>query len=290
MDEMVTSGPGSGPDAKRSPLVLVGLGAVLAVLIAVVVTVGAVRNNAAEGDQVSKTGTTSERVPVSGSAGPQSAAGFGGSDVDAFGHRFDIPNNPAGQPLPQSGSPRKPTDSDWQTGAPGGTDQPGGWQRVYGGPVIPFSATDGPTRIDNNVPVGFTQTPQGAALAAEQIYWRTVARPTDRALWQQMVLLSAQEQADRDRKIAEGKVPDELPEKAKPLLFASDAFRIESYGEDFAVVRIARKTRDFLHGGHSWVAMRLNVLWRDGGWKLKSSASDAQPLETIDSIDGWTQW
>ncbi|MEV6334919.1 hypothetical protein AB0M12_09415 [Nocardia vinacea] len=286
---MVTMGPGSGPAGKRSPLAMLGVGALLAVVVAVAVTVVAMRDNAAGGDQVSKTGTSSGGVPVSASttAGP---AGFSGSDVDSFGHHFDIPNNPAGQPLSESVAPRQPADADWLSGAPGGTGQQGGWQRVYSGPVIPFSTTDGPTRIDNDIPTGFTRTPQGAALAAEQIYWRTVARPTDPALWQQLVILSDQEQADRDRKIADGKIPNELPDNIRPLLFASDAFRIESYGDDFAVVRIARKTRDFLHGGRSWVAMRLNVLWRDGGWKLKSSTSDAQPLETIDSIDGWTKW
>ncbi|MGY4099157.1 hypothetical protein ACW2Q0_06295 [Nocardia sp. R16R-3T] len=286
---MVTIDPGSGPAHRRSPIVMLGIGAVLAVVVAVALTVVAMRDNAAGGDQVSKTGTRSDSMPVSGSPTP-GAAGFSGSDVDSFGHRVDIPNNAAGQPISESITPRKPADADWQSGAPGGTDQQGGWQRVYGGPVIPFSTTDGPIRIESDIPLGFAQTPQGAALAAEQIYWRTVARPTDRALWQQLVILSAQEQVDRDRKIADGKIPDALPDNIKPLLFASDAFRIESYGDDFAVVRIARKTRDFLHGGRSWVAMRLNVLWRDGGWKLKSSTSDAQPLETIDSIDGWTKW
>ncbi|WP_157129055.1 hypothetical protein [Nocardia amamiensis] len=252
--------------------------------VAAVVTVVAVRDDAAP--QGPQTTTASENS----SGGPTFASSFVGSDKDSFGHRFDIPNDPAGQALSQSGSPRTPTDPEWQTGAPGGTNQPGGWQQVYGGPIIPFSTTDGPVRIDNGVPSGFAKTPQGAALAAEQIYWRTVARPTDNALWQQLVILTPEELADRERKIAGGKVPNVLPESVKPLLYASHAFRIESYGDDFAVVRIARKTREFLHGGRSWVAMRLNVVWRDGGWRLKSSAGDAQPLETIGSIDGWTQW
>ncbi|MEU7764587.1 hypothetical protein AB0B25_05645 [Nocardia sp. NPDC049190] len=243
-------------------------------------------DRASRGDQASTVDPISQPVPVA----PTVAAGFAGTDKDSFGHAFDIPKEPAGQALSQSGIPRTPADPEWLTAAPGGSDQQGGWQQVYGGPVIPFSTTDGPARIADGVPLGFTKTPQGAVLAAEQIYWRTVARPTDRTLWQQLVVLTPEQLADRERKIAEGKVPNVLPESAKPLLFASDAFRIESYGDDFAVVRIARKTRDFLHGGRSWVAMRLNVVWRDGAWKLKSSASDAQPLETIGSIDGWTRW
>ncbi|MBF6195212.1 hypothetical protein [Nocardia implantans] len=268
------------------PPAVLGAGAVLAVAVASVVTVFAVRDHDAAPDQVAQTTTAATDL----AGGPASGPSFAGSGKDSFGHRFDIPKDPAGQALTQSGAPRTPTDPEWLTGAPGGTNQPGGWQQVYGGPVVPFSTTDGPARIDNGVPFGFAKTPQGAALAAEQIYWRTVARPTDHTLWQQVVILTPEELADRERKIAEGKVPDVLPESVKPLLYASDAFRIESYGDDFAVVRVARKTREFLHGGRSWVAMRLNVVWRDGGWRLKSSAGDAQPLETIGSIDGWTQW
>ncbi|MGK8523116.1 hypothetical protein ACRS6B_16845 [Nocardia asteroides] len=271
---------------ERIPSAVLGAGAVLAVAVAAVVTVVAVRGDETPHDQMPRTASAAQEVP----GGPIPGSAFTGSGKDTFGHRFDIPNDPAGQVLEQSGAPRSPSDPEWRTGAPGGTNQPGGWQQVYGGPIIPFSTTDGPARIDNGVPSGFAKTPQGAALAAEQIYWRTVARPTDRTLWQQLVILTSEELADRERKIAEGSMPNVLPERVKPLLYASDAFQIESYGDDFAVVRVARKTRDFLHGGRSWVAMRLNVVWRDGGWRLKSSADDAQPLETIGSIDGWTQW
>lgn len=266
-------------------LAVLGVGAVFAVAVAAVVTVVAVQDDAPQ-DRASRTTTASENRADS----PAVESAFVSSGNDSFGHRFDVSKDPAGQALAQSGAQRTPADPEWQTGAPGGTNQPGGWQQVYGGPIIPFSTTDGPARIEDGVPSGFARTPQGAALAAEQIYWRTVARPTDQTLWQRLVILTSEELADRQRKIAEGKVPDVLPESAKPLLYASDAFRIESYGDDFAVVRVARKTREFLHGGRSWVAMRLNVVWRDGGWRLKSSAGDAQPLETIGSIDGWTQW
>ncbi|MBF6463897.1 hypothetical protein IU427_01725 [Nocardia beijingensis] len=281
MDEVVNRRRSS----EHMPLAVLGAGAVLAVAVAAVVTVVAVQDDAPQ-DRVSQTTTASENRADSTTA----ESSFVSSGKDSFGHRFDVSKDPAGQALSQSGGQRTPTDPEWRTGAPGGTNQPGGWQQVYGGPIIPFSTTDGPARIENGVPSGFAKTPQGAALAAEQIYWRTVARPTDHTLWQRLVILTPEELADRERKIAEGRVPDVLPESAKPLLYASDAFRIESYGDDFAVVRVARKTREFLHGGRSWVAMRLNVVWRDGGWRLKSSAGDAQPLETIGSIDGWTQW
>jgi hypothetical protein len=287
---MVTAGPGSGPKRKRSPLPLLGVGAALAVLIAVVVTLGAVRNNAAGADPVSPTGPTSGSVPVSGSAlGP---AGFGDPKVDIFGRRVDVPNDPAGVALeqnpalrPQQGAPA------WLTAMPVPASGEGVWQRVFDGPVVRFSASDGPARIDGRAAVGFAHTPQGAALAAEQIYWRTNANPRDRDLLVRLVEVTPQYLAEYDRLMAEGKVSDRLPDKLRPLLFASDAFRIESYTEDSAIIQFARKAREKVDGQPTWVGMRTAVVWRDGDWKLTTVSGEQQvQIESLRNIEGWTQW
>ncbi len=278
----MVSGPGR---QNRNQLRLLGIASLVVVALAVTVTLWSTRHGSR-----SAVSSSTTPVPMASTVTATGAPSFTAVETDSFGHRVDVPVHPAGEALPQAGRQHRATDPDWLTGAPGGTDRPGGWQRVYNGPIIPFSTTDGPVAVQNDVPVGFSHTPQGAALAAEQIYWRISARPIDRALWQRLVELTATEQADRDRKIAEGKLPDRLPDKARPLLYASDAFRIESYTDDLVVLRIARKTGAFLHGGKSWVAMRLTAVWRDGDWKLKSGLGEEQPLETIDSIEGWTRW
>ncbi|MFF0488127.1 hypothetical protein ACFYTQ_03810 [Nocardia sp. NPDC004068] len=287
MDEMV-SGPERGSGWQ---LRVLGVAALVTVALAVAVTLWGTRHTG----RSAAAGTTPTPVAANATAGPvsRSASGvpnFTAVETDSFGHRVDVPESAAGEALPQAGRAHRPEDPDWLTAAPGGTDRPGGWQRVYNGPVLPFSTTDGPTGLEGDVPVGFSHTPQGAALAAEQIYWRVSARPADRALWQRLVELTPEEQADHDRRIAEGRVPAQLPEKARPLLNASDAFRIESYTDDLVVLRIARKTGEFLHGGKSWLAMRLTAVWRAGDWKVKSGVGEEQPLETIDSIEGWTRW
>ncbi|MFD0361147.1 hypothetical protein ACFQZZ_06750 [Nocardia sp. GCM10030253] len=286
---MVTIGPGSGPQRTRSPLALAGLDAVLAVLIAVAVTVGAVRNNAAEGDQVSKTGTTSEGAPA---AEPNGSAGFGTPEVDVFGRRVDVPSNPAGVALEQNpaGQQQQGTPG-WLTAAPHPAKGEAVWQRVFGGPVVRFSTSDGPTRIEGRAAVGFAHTPQGAALAAEQIYWRTNANPRDRDMLVRLVQVTPHYLADYDRLVAEGKVSDRLPEKLRPLLFASDAFRIESYTEDTALIQFARKARETVDGQPTWVGMRLAVVWRDGDWKLTAVSGEQQvQIDSLRSIEGWTQW
>ncbi|WP_157124477.1 hypothetical protein [Nocardia pseudovaccinii] len=282
---MVISGPGSGPAQKRSPLALLGVGAVLAVVVAVLVTVIAMRDNAVSGDQVSKTGTSSENVPTA-------ASGFGNPEVDMFGRRVDVPDNDIGVALEQNPAlQQQPGAPTWLTAAPQPASGQGVWQRVFGGPVVRFSTSDGPARIDGKAAVGFAHTPQGAALAAEQIYWRTNANPRDRDLLLRLVEVTPQYLADYDRLVAEGKVSDRLPDKLRPLLFASDAFRIESYTEDSAIIQFARKARETADGQPTWVGMRLAVTWRDGDWKLTAVSGQQQvQIDSLRSIEGWTQW
>ncbi|MEV4125107.1 hypothetical protein [Nocardia sp. NPDC049707] len=283
---MVTTGPGSGPAHNRSRVAMLGVGALLAVIIAVLVTVIAMRDNTVGGDQMSKAGTSSENVP--GTA----ASSFGDPEADMFGRRVDVPDNGTGIALEQNPAlqqwPGAPT---WQTAAPQPAGDQGVWQRVFGGPVVRFSTSDGPARIDGKAAVGFAHTPQGAALAAEQIYWRTNANPRDRDLLLRLVAVTPQYLADYDRLVAEGKVSDRLPDKLRPLLFASDAFRIESYTEDSASIQFARKARETADGQPTWVGMRLAVIWRDGDWKLTAVSGQQQvQIDSLRSIEGWTQW
>ncbi|MEV2219788.1 hypothetical protein AB0E01_07910 [Nocardia vinacea] len=283
---MVRLGPGSGPAQNRSPLAMLGVSAVLAVVVAVLVTVIAMRDNTVGGDQVSKTGTSSENVPDT------AASSFGNPETDMFGRRVDVPENGTGVALEQNPAlQQQPGAPTWQTAAPQPASGQGVWQRVFGGPVVRFSTSDGPARIDGKAAVGFAHTPQGAALAAEQIYWRTNANPRDRDLLLRLVEVTPQYLNDYDRLVAEGKVSDRLPDKLRPLLFASDAFRIESYTADSATIQFARKARETTDGQPTWVGMRLAVMWRDGDWKLTAVSGQQQvQIDSLPSIEGWTQW
>ncbi len=283
---MVTVGPGSGPTRNRSSIVMLGVGPALAVVVAVLVTVIAMRDNAVGGDQVSKAGTSSENVP------DITSPGFGNPESDMFGRRVDVPDNGAGIALEQNPALRQQPDApSWLTAAPQPASGQGVWQRVFGGPVVRFSTSDGPSRIDGKAAVGFAHTPQGAALAAEQIYWRTNANPRDRELLLRLVEVTPKYLADYDRLVAEGKVSDRLPDKLRPLLFASDAFRIERYTEDSAIIQFARKARETADGQPTWVGMRLAVIWRDGDWKLTAVSGQQQvQIDSLRNIEGWRQW
>ncbi|RMI30612.1 hypothetical protein [Nocardia stercoris] len=217
------------------------------------------------------------------------ATGFADPEIDLFGRRIDVPNNPAGQPLVQVATkPRSATDPDWLTAAPAGTTEPHGWQRVYGASV-PFSTSDGPARIDNGLAVGYSHTPQGAALAAAQITYRLNARPADRDLYVRQVRVTAAQIAAYDKARSDGKLPDQQPERVTRYLVAPDAFQIENYADDLAIVRLAARG-PVTDGKQMWAAVRLVMVWEDGDWRLKPTDGAAGHSDYVDSLTGWTKW
>ncbi|MBL1076709.1 hypothetical protein JK358_20125 [Nocardia sp. 2] len=221
--------------------------------------------------------------------GDSGLTGFASPEIDLFGRRVDIPNNPAGQPLPQDSSKqRTASDQDWLTAAPAGLTDPQGWQRVYGASV-PFTTSDGPTRLEDGLAVGYSHTPQGAAVAAAQITYRLNARPADRNLYVKQVRVSAQQIAAYDQALADDRLPKQQPEKVTRYLVAPDAFQIENYADDMAIVRLAVRG-PVLANQQQWSAVRLIMVWDAGDWRLKPATSKTSQTEKVDSLAGWTKW
>ncbi|QLY29113.1 hypothetical protein [Nocardia huaxiensis] len=240
----------------------------------------------------SRDDAASSPVKVEGgqvTSGDSGLTGFASPDIDLFGRRVDVPNNPAGQPLPQDSSKqRSASDSDWLTAAPAGLTDPHGWQRVYGASV-PFTTSDGPTKLENGLAVGYSHTPQGAAVAAAQITYRLNARPADRELYVRQVRVSTQQIAAYDQALADDRLPKQQPEKVTRYLVAPDAFQIENYADDMAIVRLAVRG-PVLGNQQQWSAVRLIMVWDAGDWRLKPATSKTSQTEKVDSLVGWTKW
>ncbi|MBF6445542.1 hypothetical protein IU434_26415 [Nocardia farcinica] len=231
------------------------------------------------------TPSTPRPASVATSTGP--TPGFGVPEIDQFGRRIDIPADPAGHLRPQTSPTRASADPDWLTAAPAGLGEPGGWQRVHGA-VVPFSTSDGPTVVRDGVAGGYAHTPQGAALAAVMSVYQVIARPADRAVLAQRLVLTDADRARFDAGIAAGRLPQQQPASLTRSLMAHDAFRVESYAEDLAVIGLAVRVQP-PHQAASWITTRVPMVWVDGDWRLRCSGEQL-PTATITTLTGWTRW
>ena len=129
-----------------------------AAIIAITVAVTTAATKAGATTTATATSTPAATPPPTSAA--TGGSGFTGTTVDKLDKPVQLPANPAGEILPQTG--RTPSDAN---GVPDGLM----WQKLYDLPIVPFSTSDGPTKIKDGVPQGWAHTPQGAALAATSI-------------------------------------------------------------------------------------------------------------------------
>ncbi|MFC9999617.1 hypothetical protein [Nocardia sp. NPDC127526] len=281
--------PATEPDTEPGRRGQVSLILALVVVALVLIAGAVVVFGRDTGDEPTGGAQTSQTTAgVAPSANPE-ASGFATPGVDDFGRRVDIPNNPAGQVLPQTGTPHTPADGDWLTAAPDGTQGKGGWQRVYGA-VVPFSTSDGPTRIVDGLATGWSHTPQGCALAAVYVLYQELARPDNRLLRERLMALTPAQMATYDKALAAGKLPAVAPENVTRWMIAFDAFKISSYADDLCTVRLATRARADKVGAAQWLSSEVAMVW-DGTWRRRPPPGEGElPQEKVPSLTGWTPW
>ena len=261
--------------------------AVIVIVAIVVLLVPSTRPDVG-GGQATGPSTTVARPP-SNDSGNSVSGQFGTPRVDMNGRRLDVPSAPAGIALPQSGGAAySATDPDWLTGAPRGLM----WQYLFNGVAMPFSTSDGPTKITNGVPEGFSRTPQGAVMAAWQYSFR-LAYETDgdrrKVLIEKITTSdgSAAATAARERleqfdgKTAstdwgQGTGPGNVPVAVKVSEFNGE-YALISYG--------LPTTRGVTARG---VRTDMQVVWKDGMWKLPLPALDTGSNEEFAGT-GWSK-
>ncbi|MCX5042501.1 hypothetical protein OG921_04855 [Aldersonia sp. NBC_00410] len=222
-------------------------------------------------------------------------ADWGTPYLDPIGRRVETPPNPNGVALPQDEPQRPPrggldhcpaTAQD-TAGTAFCTSPPAGvmWQQVDTVPM-PFSTSDGPTAIDGEIPTGFAQTPQGAALAAQQLIARLVAtKDAAIAITEQRVVFDdpTERQARLDRY---AKTTDWPPIPLDRI----EAYRVAYWAPDYAAIEIASRPYNNDTAGE-WTTGRLDLLWRDGDWQLKAGQIPGVPSGgTTMNLTGWTEW
>jgi len=258
-----------------------GLIAAIAVAVALVLgTLVVLASGSDHNDLPRSSQPTTSTTPVTE---PTPSVG-GDPTSDRLGRKVVIPSHPAGQPLAQ----REPEPRTECRG--GAVTSPGGMQiqRSYGMPIL-VSSTDGPARVEGAALVGYRRSPQGAALAA----WNFIARvyaggtPGREALAKLAVLSDA----DRARltQAPESNPPTE-PDKFRIRFAAPDQFRVLSCDNEFAAVELALPLDTA--GDRTWAGVRLNMLWRDGDWKVQTALSPDSigGGQKYTSLEGWTPW
>lgn len=213
---------------------------------------------------------------------------FGTPRVDLNGRRLEVPSNPTGVALPQSGGPAyTANDSEWLTGIPRGLM----WQYLFNGVAMPFSTSDGPTKITNGVPEGFARTPQGAVMAAWQYTFRLAYEPDAerrKALIARLTVSDGSQAAEAARKEYE-----QFDGKQARTDWASNGFgpgtipiaiRVSEFSGEYALVSYGIGTSSTATSG---VRTDVQVVWRDGMWKLPLPALNTGAADTFTA--GWSR-
>ncbi|MEW1934593.1 hypothetical protein AB0362_20620 [Rhodococcus sp. NPDC079359] len=232
---------------------------------------------------------TTATPPASGEANPNTGAeGFGTPDADLSGRTVMVPNNPAGQPLPQRAAtgPRVECTND---GRPVTSPESMMIQRNFGVSTL-YSETDGPSYIDGLVLAGYTRTPQGAALAAANFLPRGLAGGEVAIEASEKLLLNGSEAVGPDARAVEADKPVNTETVA---LRAPMGFKILSCTDSFAVVELAL-IRDVDDTGvrmpnPTYTGLRMNMVWDEGTWKAREATGPAQ-FGPYTSLDGFTRW
>lgn len=230
--------------------------------------------------------TQPEPTDASGS-GSNGQRGFGTPVVDILGRKVTVPNNPIGQPLPQS--PPEPRVECTPTNTP--VTSPSGVQiqQTASLPLL-VSTSDGPAEMSGNVPTGYTQTPQGAALAG----WNWVATtygPGPVAKDAYELLTVHTEELDRG---ASTEAWDSPGQDAATGFPAPVAFRIGSCTSDFASVEFAIEVPIDDNGQRRttpvYTVLRTSMFYDGGTWRSRLDKRSVATDTGITDISSFTPW
>ncbi|MEL4212008.1 hypothetical protein [Corynebacterium bovis] len=161
---------------------------------------------------------------------------------------------------------------------------------------IPFSMSDGPTGFDGNVPVGYTRSAAGAALAAAAYNAGTVnylpspekyktifANPTsgqlDFARREEQVQLASLEALGESATDAFGEA----------IMNAPDGYTIDAYDGNYARISIYDRAPNPDTGRQVINASLSDLIWTEHGWKLKAVADKTVELDSFpEGLISWT--
>ena len=231
---------------------------------------------------------TTQQVPsASSGSGNNGQNGFGVPVVDILGRKVTVPNNPIGQPLPQTNPPQRIecTQTNTPVTSPSGVQI----QQTASLPLL-VSTTDGPAAVTGNVPTGYTQTPQGAALAG----WNWVAStygPGPVAKDAYELLTVHTDELDRKASTETWDSPGQDAGTGYP---APVAFRIASCTADFTSVEYAIEIPIDDNGQRRntpvYTVLRTSMFYDGSTWKSRLDQRSVAADTNVTDISSFTRW
>lgn len=208
---------------------------------------------------------------------------WSGKQADVWGNMVYFPKDTKGQPLTErvrdytgdtvaaaSGTPSKTV---FQT-----TD-------FSGGVPVPFSTQDGPTGFDGTVPIGYSQSAAGAALAAAA--YATQVSPV-RTTYEEFIAKGTYQPTSAQLAKARERVADEADSRApgphgEIAGWHFPMYSIEVFDGDYARVVLYASLSD---GNAAWP---IELRWDNNTWKFSATGEVQEPAEIPQGVISWAR-
>ncbi|NKS55538.1 hypothetical protein GS500_23125 [Rhodococcus hoagii] len=181
------------------------------------------------------------------------------------------------------------SDTDSQASDPKVTDTTSAPDQVrweqWQGVAVPVSEVDGPRKIEGAVASGYSDTPQGAVLAAAQAVTRLRLAPDD--AWPQVANTVAAPGRGRDQYAVNRVQVSITGPVPSGTVDALRGFKIGEYSDERATVELVTEQT-----GAPLTASTHTVIWTGDDWKLAlpDRDADAPAPKPVDSLDGYTRF
>ena len=148
--------------------------------------------------------------------------------------------------------------------------------------LILFTTTDGPSRIEDGLPVGYSHTPAGAATA----------------FYNASVVVNPVNSPEGETSISQEAAKKLFSPQIEPLRVEDSEYSLD--GAAFPVrVRVLACNKEtvtievvnsFSPAGAPIVANRVQMVWRDNDWKVNLEAPTDWRKVSSAEVESWTRW
>jgi hypothetical protein len=265
----------------RRMIVGISVAVVVIALIAVVTVIAVNSSNSNQSNSADS--TNSQDSSASSSEGDGAAAGFNWKDkkADPFGRMgYLSAEDDRGQILSTTTRSYATLDDAKRARPEGVVFQA---TRFSGGWPIPFSTSDGPTGFDGTIPIGYTKSAAGAALAAAAYDTQTSMQISQEEFTRKVWLNKA-----TDDQLAEAKQNSEKAREVRGDEITVDGtsaghYAVTAFDGDYAqvVVYVTSPSTGRV------IADQWELQWSEGMWKLKYIAAMQKFDELPEGVSTW---